>query len=197
MTAKKRSSKKQLERADDKPVSPFPPQHQRAPGLDERMTPQPQFQGGAYRAAGKLEGKAALVTGGDSGIGRSVAFLFAREGADVAIVHLEEERSDATKIRDEILKLGRRALMLQGGVTDPAFCKYAVERTVDAFGRLNILVNNAAYQKRKKTIEEITDEEWVPPSIIPVTHRGRRGARLARHEARAHILRERVNTCTI
>lgn len=160
MAAKKRSTNKKSERADDKPMAPFPAQHQAPPGLDERMKPRPQFEGAAYKPAGKLEGKIALVTGGDSGIGRAVAYLFAREGADVAIVHLAEEEPDADRIADAIDELGRRALMLQGDVTDPAFCKYAVERTVEEFGRLNILVNNAAYQKRQSTIEKITDEDW-------------------------------------
>jgi NAD(P)-dependent dehydrogenase (short-subunit alcohol dehydrogenase family) len=148
------------ERADDKPQSPFPPQHQERPGIEEKMIPKPEFRGEQYKAAGKLEGKVALVTGGDSGIGRSVAYLFAREGADVALVYLEEEQPDALKVRDEIRKLGRRALMIHGDVCDPEFCRRAIQQTVETFGKLNILVNNAAYQQRKKTIEEITDEEW-------------------------------------
>ena len=105
--------------ADDKPQPPFPAQHQERPGLEQRMTPRPEFEGAHYRPAGKLEGKVAIVTGGDSGIGRSVAYLFAREGADVAIVHLEEEQPDARELRDEIRKLGRSALLIHGDVRDP------------------------------------------------------------------------------
>jgi NAD(P)-dependent dehydrogenase (short-subunit alcohol dehydrogenase family) len=146
--------------ADDKPSPPFPPQRQRRPGLDRRMTPKPEFRGTHYHPAGKLADKVAIVTGGDSGIGRSVAYLFAREGADVAIVHLEEEQPDAIEVRDEVRKLGRRALLICGDVSDSAFCERAVEQTREAFGRLNILVNNAAYQNRKETIDEIADEEW-------------------------------------
>lgn len=146
--------------ADEKPAPPFPEQHQERPGLEAQMTPRPQYKGERYRPAGKLEGKVAIVTGGDSGIGRSVAYLFAREGADVAIVSLEEEHPDAMEVRDEIRKLGRRVLMIHGDVSDPEFCERAVEQTVHTFGRLNILVNNAAYQKRKSSIEEITNEEW-------------------------------------
>jgi NAD(P)-dependent dehydrogenase (short-subunit alcohol dehydrogenase family) len=157
---KKHAGKPSRERAADKPQPPFPPQHQERPGLEERMEPQPQFEGANYKSAGKLEGKVAIVTGGDSGIGRSVAYLFAREGADVAIVCLEEEHPDALLIRDEIRKLGRRVLMIHGDVSQSKFCSRAVEQTVRTFGKLNILVNNAAYQQRKKTIEDITDEEW-------------------------------------
>ena len=124
------------------------------------MTPRPEYKGANYRPAGKLEGKVALVTGGDSGIGRSVAYLFAREGADVAIVHLEEEQPDAREVRDGIRELGRRVLLIQGDVRDPEFCERAVAQTVESFGQLNILVNNAAYQNRKESIEEITNEDW-------------------------------------
>lgn len=124
------------------------------------MTPKPEYQGKHYLPAGKLDGKVALITGGDSGIGRSVAYLFAREGADVAIVYLEEEQADARELRDEIRKLGRRALLIAGDVCDPQFCERAVKQTIDTFGRLNILVNNAAYQNRSKTLAEISDEDW-------------------------------------
>jgi NAD(P)-dependent dehydrogenase (short-subunit alcohol dehydrogenase family) len=144
----------------DKPKPPFPAQHQERPGLEQRMTPRPEYKGADYRPAGKLEGKIALVTGGDSGIGRSVAYLFAREGADVAIVHLAEERSDAHEIGEEIRALGRRVLLIPGDVRDPEFCERAVAETVKAFGQLNILVNNAAYQNRKESIDEITNEDW-------------------------------------
>src|SRR5918994_5855100 len=151
MSNKRRSDRDHVRSvANDKPDPPFPPQHQERPGLDQKMTPRPEFKGRQYKPAGKLAGKVALVTGGDSGIGRSVAYLFAREGADVALVYLEEEQPDALKVRDEIRKLGRRALMIHGDVCDPEFCRRAIQQTVETFGKLNILVNNAAYQQRKK-----------------------------------------------
>jgi NAD(P)-dependent dehydrogenase (short-subunit alcohol dehydrogenase family) len=146
--------------ADDKPQPPFPPQHQERPGLDREMTPKPEYKGKQYLPAGKLDGKVAIVTGGDSGIGRSVAYLFAREGADVAIVYLEEEQPDARELGDEIRKLGRRALLIPGDVCTLGFCDRAVTETVDTFGQLDILVNNAAYQNRKKRLEDIADEDW-------------------------------------
>ena len=146
--------------ADDKPTPPFPPQHQERPGLEQKMTPKPEYKGKHYLPAGKLEGKVAIVTGGDSGIGRSVAYLYAREGADVAIVFLQEELADARELREEIRKLGRRALLIPGDVCDPDFCERAVKQTIETFGQLNILVNNAAYQNRKKTLEEISNDDW-------------------------------------
>lgn len=146
--------------ADQKPQSPFPSQHQERPGLEARMTPPPHFEGKQYRSAGKLEGKVAIVTGGDSGIGRSVAYLFAREGADVTLVYLQEEHPDALDVREEIRKLGRRVLMIHGDVRSSEFCNRVVLQTVETFGKLNILVNNAAYQQRRESIDEITDEDW-------------------------------------
>src|SRR5262249_52361637 len=125
------------------PKSPLPPQTQPKPGLDSEMDPKPQYLAPDYRGSGKLQGKVALVTGGDSGIGRSVAGLYAREGADVAIVYLPPEQSDAEETKQAVEKEGRRALLLPGDVTDRIFCDRAVEETVDAFGRLDILVNNA------------------------------------------------------
>lgn len=118
------------------------------------------FEGARYKAAGKLEGKVAIITGGDSGIGRAVAYLFGREGADVAIVCLEDEHEDAIAIQNEIRALGRRVLTIHGDVSQSEFCRRAVAQTVETFGKLNILVNNAAYQQRKKSIEDISDEEW-------------------------------------
>jgi NAD(P)-dependent dehydrogenase (short-subunit alcohol dehydrogenase family) len=158
--AEKNTAKSARDVANDKPKPPFPAQHQERPGLDADMTPKPEFKGKHYRPGGKLEDRVAIVTGGDSGIGRAVAYLFAREGADVAIVYLPEEQRDAEELRDEIRKLGRRVLLIPGNVSDSTFCEHAVKTTVETFGQLNILVNNAAYQNRKESLEEITDEDW-------------------------------------
>ena len=143
-----------------KPKPPFPPQDLEQPGLESRMDPQPRYEADAYRPAGKLEGKAALVTGGDSGIGRAVAVIFAREGADVALVYLEEEQQDAEQTRRDIEACGREALLVPGDVTDPEFCRAAVEQTVERFGRLDVLVNNAAFQKHRETLDDISIEQF-------------------------------------
>jgi NAD(P)-dependent dehydrogenase (short-subunit alcohol dehydrogenase family) len=138
----------------------MPAQHQEEPGLEADLVLRPQYEAPSYRAAGKLQGKAALITGGDSGIGRAVATLYAREGADVAIVYLPQEQRDADETRRVIEAEGRRCVQIPGDVTDPAFCTEAVERTVRELGKLDILVNNAAHQLDKQSIEEITDEEF-------------------------------------
>jgi NAD(P)-dependent dehydrogenase (short-subunit alcohol dehydrogenase family) len=138
----------------------MPAQHQEEPGLERDLALRPMFEAPHYRAAGKLEGKVALITGGDSGIGRAVAVLYAREGADVAIVYLPGEQPDAEETRGHVEAAGRRCLLLPGDVTDAAFCRACVERTVRELGRLDILVNNAAHQKDKQSLEEIDDAEW-------------------------------------
>jgi NAD(P)-dependent dehydrogenase (short-subunit alcohol dehydrogenase family) len=142
------------------PSPPFPEQRQDKPGLESEMEPRPRYQAPRYRAAGKLQGKAALVTGGDSGIGRAVAVLFAREGADVAVVYLPAEQTDADQTRRAVEAEGRKCLLIPGDLCDPNFCREAVERTVRELGKLDVLVSNAAYQNRKQSLEEITDEEW-------------------------------------
>jgi NAD(P)-dependent dehydrogenase (short-subunit alcohol dehydrogenase family) len=142
------------------PVPPLPAQHLDKPGLQAEMELQPRFHAAAYRGSGKLDGMAALVTGGDSGIGRAVALLYAREGADVAIVYLAEEEADAEETQRCIEAEGRRCVRIPGDVRDPAFCRQAVERTLKAFGRLDILVNNAAFQLHAAAIEDITDERF-------------------------------------
>lgn len=142
------------------PLSPMKPQSQPKPGLDSAMDPKPRYQAPLYKGAGKLKGKAALITGGDSGIGRSVAVLFAREGANVAIVYLAAEQSDAQETKSAVENEGRKCLLLPGDVKDSRFCRDAVERTVAEYGRLDILVNNAAYQETQKKLEDITDEQF-------------------------------------
>ena len=144
----------------EKPGGPLPPQQQDKPGIESKMNPRPQYKAPEYRAAEKLQGKVALITGGDSGIGRAVAVLYAREGADVAIVYLPAEQSDADETKREVERAGRRALLLPGDVTDRNFCRAAVERTISQFGQLDILVNNAAYQESQESPEDITEEQW-------------------------------------
>jgi NAD(P)-dependent dehydrogenase (short-subunit alcohol dehydrogenase family) len=143
-----------------KPKPPFPEQHQEPPGEESRLRPRPRYEAPEYKPAGKLQDKVALVTGGDSGIGRAVAVLFAREGADVAIVYLPEEQGDAEETRDAVEEAGRRALLLPGDLTDPSFCRECVERTARELGRLDVVVNNAAFQKSRPSLEELTDEQW-------------------------------------
>lgn len=142
------------------PQSPLPPQTQEKPGLDSKMDPRPRFRAPLYRGSGKLLDKVALITGGDSGIGRSVAVLFAREGADVAIVYLPAEQSDAEVVREAVRTEGRKALLIPGDVTDRKFCDQAIDETVNKFGKLDILVNNAAYQETRKSLAAITDDDW-------------------------------------
>jgi NAD(P)-dependent dehydrogenase (short-subunit alcohol dehydrogenase family) len=154
------ATKKGAPRRTKQPVPPFPRQHQKRPGIESEMSPRPRYKAPAYRGADKLKGKTALITGGDSGIGRAVAVLFAREGADVAIVFLPEEASDAAETKRAVEKEGRRCLLCPGDVSSPEFCRTAVAETVAEFGRLDILVNNAAYQKHQAAIEDITDEQW-------------------------------------
>lgn len=145
--------------AQPEPTPPFPPQHQRKPGIEAKLEPRPHFEAEEYRAAGKLQGKVALITGGDSGIGRAVAVLYAREGADVAIGHLPEELTDAQETERIILGHGRKCMLLPGDLTDAQFCDDIVNTVVEQWGKLDILVSNAAYQNRKQSLEEVTDDE--------------------------------------
>jgi len=141
------------------PASPLPPQHQEKPGVESEMTPRPRYHAPHYRGSGKLEGKRALITGGDSGIGRAVAVLFAREGADVAIVHLPEEAEDAQETIKAVEGEGMRCIAIAADVGDAEACRTVVEQVVQEFGGLDLLVNNAAFQQHQKSIEEISDEQ--------------------------------------
>ena len=146
----------------DKPTI-FPPQSQDAgaghPGLEYKMTPEPEYIREGYKGADKLKGKVALITGGDSGIGRAVAVHFATEGADVAICYFPTEQQDAEKVQELVQARGRRCLLLPGDLKSPAFCQEIVDRTVAELGGLNVLVNNAAEQNWHDSLEEIKDEE--------------------------------------
>lgn len=137
----------------------LPPQHQdRQPGLESEMTPRPRAEDHTYKGSGKLEGKVALITGGDSGIGRAVAIMYAKEGADVAIVYLDEH-GDAQETQRQVGEEGRRCLLIPGDIGDPIFCQAAVEQTVHELGGLDILINNAAEQHPQERIEDITPEQ--------------------------------------
>lgn len=137
--------------------SEVPSQHLEKPGLEAEMELKPQFMAPDYRGSGKLKGMVALITGGDSGIGRAVAVLYAREGADVAIVYLSSHE-DAEETKRCVEKEGRQCILIPGDVKDSAFCKEAVEKTVAEFDGLDILVNNAAFQEHAHSLEDITDE---------------------------------------
>jgi NAD(P)-dependent dehydrogenase (short-subunit alcohol dehydrogenase family) len=147
-------------RERSRPSAPMPKQHQEHPGLEVKMKPRPQYKAPLYKGSGKLTGKVALITGGDSGIGRAVAVLFAREGADVAIMFLPEEEVDAIETQRAIEAEGRRALLLPGDVTDPDYCEECIDRVVNELGAVDVLVNNAAFQENKGSIDEITLEQF-------------------------------------
>ncbi|MBY0227445.1 MAG: SDR family oxidoreductase [Hyphomicrobium sp.] len=136
----------------------FPPQHLPRPGEESALQPAPMFDARAYRGSGKLEGMVAVITGADSGIGRAVAVLYAREGADVAILYLSEH-DDASKTKSAVEREGRQALLLSGDIADPAWCRSAIDLVIQAFGRIDILVNNAAFQKHADSIEDISDND--------------------------------------
>lgn len=135
-----------------------PPQEQQLPGSEAAMEPRPQYSAPYYQGSAKLRGKSALITGGDSGIGRSVAVLFAREGADVAITYLNEHE-DATETAEAVRAEGARCLAIAGDLKDPAFCRQIVADTVHEFGGLDILVNNAAVQYSRENLQDITLEQ--------------------------------------
>lgn len=141
------------------PKPPFPEQKQEAPGRTAAMQPRPDHGETSYKGSGRLTGRAAIITGGDSGIGRAVAIAFAREGADVLISYLNEDE-DARDTARLVEDAGRKAVLMPGDICDPAHCRKIVARAVEAFGRLDILVNNAAFQMTRDSLDEISDEEW-------------------------------------
>ncbi|MBD2385915.1 SDR family oxidoreductase [Cylindrospermum sp. FACHB-282] len=135
-----------------------PPQQQKPPGVESEMQPKPKADDEQYRGSGKLKNKVAVITGGDSGIGRAVAIAFAKEGADVAIIYLNEHK-DAKETQDLVEKQGRRAVPIAGDITDEGFCQQVIQQTVDEFGKLDILINNAAEQHPQDNIEDISKEQ--------------------------------------
>ncbi|CAN5777708.1 SDR family oxidoreductase [soil metagenome] len=136
-----------------------PAQQQDVPGLQSEMSPTPDCGEDSYRGSGRLVGKAAVITGGDSGIGRAVAIAYAREGADVLISYLSEDQ-DAKDTAHLVEQAGQTAVLVPGDVSRPQHCRDIIARAVDAFGKVDILVNNAAYQMNRESLEEISDEEW-------------------------------------
>ncbi|MDP1617904.1 SDR family oxidoreductase [Phenylobacterium sp.] len=141
------------------PAPPLPQQHLKKPGREVDLELKPMYDAPFYRGSGKLEGCAALITGADSGIGRAVAVLYAREGCDVAIAYLSEDE-DAKATKAAVEKEGRRAILLPGDVADPDYARDAVAKTLEAFGRLDVLVNNAAFQEHADDLEQITDAHF-------------------------------------
>lgn len=141
------------------PQPPFPSQQQPMPGLTAAMNPVPDHGETSYKGSGRLEGKAALITGADSGIGRAVAIAFAREGADVVVSYYDEE-DDAQETKRWIEKAGRRALLIAGDIKEETHCRSLIEKTVESFGTIDILVNNAAHQATFAAIEDISSEEF-------------------------------------
>jgi NAD(P)-dependent dehydrogenase (short-subunit alcohol dehydrogenase family) len=136
-----------------------PAQQQEPPGSEQVMSPRPDHGESSYRGSGRLAGKAALITGADSGIGKAVAIAFAREGADVLVSYLDEDE-DAQDSRRWVEDAGRRAVLVAGDLADPAHCRAVVARAVEEFGRIDVLVSNAAFQMSHESVEEIPDDEW-------------------------------------
>lgn len=152
-------NKAQQDPKTQEPQPPFPEQQQRPPGLESQMSPKPDYGEQSYKGSGRLTGKVALITGGDSGIGRAVALAYAREGADVLISYLNEE-PDAQETCRAVQESGRKAIAVAGDIGQEQHCQSLVKRAVAELGRLDVLVNNAAYQMTHEKLEEFTSEEW-------------------------------------
>jgi NAD(P)-dependent dehydrogenase (short-subunit alcohol dehydrogenase family) len=136
-----------------------PPQQQSVPGTQAEMTPTPDCGEDSYRGTGRLTGKAAVITGADSGIGRAVAIAYAREGADVLIAYLNED-DDAKDTARYVEEAGRKAVLMAGDISEPEHCRAVIAKAVEEFGQIDILVNNAAFQMTHESLEDISDEEW-------------------------------------
>jgi NAD(P)-dependent dehydrogenase (short-subunit alcohol dehydrogenase family) len=145
---------------EKQPQPPFPEQQQTPPGLESEMNPAPDFGEQSYKGSGRLQDKAAIITGGDSGIGRAVALAFAREGADVLISYLSEEETDAQETRRVVEAAGRRCVTMPGDIREESQCREIIKRAMDEFGKIDVLVNNAAFQMSHEGIGEISTEEF-------------------------------------
>ena len=143
----------------DYPTPPYPEQQQAIPGRTEAMDPRPDHGESSYKGSGRLAGKKTIVTGGDSGIGRAVALAFAREGADVLIAYLDEH-DDAEATKALVEAEGQQAVLVAGDLSQPDQCRAVIAKAVEAFGRIDVLVNNAAHQRSFEKLEDIADEEW-------------------------------------
>jgi NAD(P)-dependent dehydrogenase (short-subunit alcohol dehydrogenase family) len=146
------------EKKEESKEKSFPPQQQQEPGSEAAMKPKPKAEDPNYKAAGKLQGKVAIITGGDSGIGRAIAIAFAKEGADVCISYLSEHK-DAEETKRQVEQEGRKALLIAGDIGDPEHCKMIVRKTAEDLGRMDCLINNAAEQHPQKQPEDISDEQ--------------------------------------
>ena len=169
----------------NQPTTKFPPQHQNEqPGVESEMSPQPLSMDSAYKGSGKLNNKIAIITGGDSGIGKAVAIYFAKEGSDVVIVYLNEHQ-DAEETKKLVEAEGRKCLLLAGDIGDEAFSQEIVTKTIEQFGKINILVNNAAEQHPQKSLLDITTQQlektfrtnifgyfYLTKAVLPHLHKG-------------------------
>lgn len=158
-TKDKQKSSPQRDPKDKHPKPPYPEQKQEVPGTEDQMTPTADHGENSYRGSGKLTGKKAIITGGDSGIGRAVAIAFAREGADVLISYLSEEK-DAKETAKWVKEAGRKAVLVSGDISEEAHCKKIIDQAVKEFGQIDILVNNAAFQMSRESLQDIPSKEW-------------------------------------
>lgn len=173
--AKKEEDQKPVQAGARRQPTRMPAQHVAKPGIEAELDLKPRFQAPGYKGSGKLKGMVAIVTGADSGIGRAVAVLFAREGADVAILYLNEHK-DAKETARRVQEEGRKALLVPGDVRDPVFCDKAVAKVVRTFGKLDVLVNNAAFQQHADALEHITDahlQETLQTNVAGYLHMAR------------------------
>lgn len=165
----KERKKEHREPYADYPRPPFPKQKQEYPGIEALMKPLADHGEKTYKGSGKLKGKKAIITGGDSGIGKAVAIAFAREGADVVVSYLDDlEDEDANDTALHIQDAGQRCILIKGDITDEAHCKLIVDRAVTEFGQVDILVNNAAFHMAREKIEDIPSDEWLHTFAVNV-----------------------------